>query len=254
MRDAGRFIVLEGGEGVGKSTQAALLGAWLEALGVPHVVTREPGGTPVGEAVRSVVLARTDLEMPAETELFLYLASRAAFVRDVVRPALEAGKTVVADRFDLSTLAYQGFGRGLDLDEVRRAIALATGGLHARPVRVPGHAGGRGRGAAAGRGQGPGPHRAGGWRVPAQGARGVPRAGGARAEGAGRGGAGAPGRGARPGPSVSWSGEFPETFAPRRFRPRSAGRNWPEDPRNVWKGRECAEAWWRRWWSWPPPY
>lgn len=129
MRDAGRFIVLEGGEGVGKSTQAALLGAWLEALGVPHVVTREPGGTPVGEAVRSVVLARTDLDMPAESELFLYLASRAAFVRDVVRPALEAGKTVIADRFDLSTLAYQGFGRGLDVDEVRQAIGLATGGL-----------------------------------------------------------------------------------------------------------------------------
>jgi len=125
----GRFIVLEGGEGVGKSTQAALLGAWLEELGVPHVVTREPGGTPVGEAVRSVVLMRTDLDVPPESELFLYLASRAAFVRDVVRPALEAGKTVVADRFDLSTLAYQGYGRGLDLDGVRRAIALATGGL-----------------------------------------------------------------------------------------------------------------------------
>jgi len=125
----GSFIVLEGGEGVGKSTQAVLLGAWLEQLGVPHVVAREPGGTPVGEAVRSVVLARTDLDMPPESELFLYLASRAAFVRDVVRPALEAGKTVIADRFDLSTLAYQGYGRGLDLDEVRRAIALATGGL-----------------------------------------------------------------------------------------------------------------------------
>jgi len=121
--------VLEGGEGVGKSTQAALLGVWLEELGVPHVVTREPGGTPVGEAVRSVVLMRADLDVPPESELFLYLASRAAFVREVVRPALEAGKTVVADRFDLSTLAYQGYGRGLDLDGVRRAIALATGGL-----------------------------------------------------------------------------------------------------------------------------
>jgi dTMP kinase len=125
----GRFIVLEGGEGAGKSTQAALLSAWLDKLGVPHIVTREPGGTPVGEAVRSVVLSRTDLEMPAESELFLYLASRAAFVRDVVRPALEAGRTVVADRFDLSTLAYQGYGRGLDLVDVRRSIALATGGL-----------------------------------------------------------------------------------------------------------------------------
>ncbi|MGD8321434.1 MAG: dTMP kinase [Gemmatimonadota bacterium] len=127
----GRFIVFEGGEGAGKSTQAALLGAWLEGRGIPHVVTREPGGTPVGEAVRSVVLEHTDLEMPGESELFLYLASRAAFVRDIVRPALEAGKIVVADRFDLSTLAYQGYGRGLDLDAVRAAIQLATGGLRA---------------------------------------------------------------------------------------------------------------------------
>jgi dTMP kinase len=125
----GRFIVLEGGEGAGKSTQAALLGAWLEELGVPHLMTREPGGTALGEAVRSVVLGRTELEMPAESELFLYLASRAAFVRDVVRPALEAGRTVIADRFDLSTMAYQGYGRGLDLEDVRAAISLATGGL-----------------------------------------------------------------------------------------------------------------------------
>lgn len=126
-----RFIVLEGGEGSGKTTQAALLSAWMDTLGVEHVVTREPGGTAVGEAVRAVVLGRTDLEMPAESELFLYLASRAAFVRDVVRPALAAGKVVVSDRFDLSTLAYQGYGRGLPVDEVRRAIALATGGLEA---------------------------------------------------------------------------------------------------------------------------
>lgn len=125
----GRFIVLEGGEGSGKTTQAALLSAWLTAAGVRHRVAREPGGTPVGEAIRSVVLGRTDLEMPAESELFLILAARAAFVRDVVRPALEAGEMVVADRFALSTLAYQGYGRGLDLGEVRHALGLATGGL-----------------------------------------------------------------------------------------------------------------------------
>ncbi len=124
-----RFIVLEGGEGSGKTTQATLLSAWMDALGVDHLVTREPGGTAVGEAVREVVLGRTDLEMPAASELFLYLASRAAFVRDVVRPSLASGRVVVADRFDLSTLAYQGYGRGLPLEEVRRAIALATGGL-----------------------------------------------------------------------------------------------------------------------------
>jgi dTMP kinase len=125
----GRFVVLEGGEGSGKTTQATLLSAWLENRGIAHLVTREPGGTPVGEAVRSVVLGRTELEMPAASELFLYLTSRAAFVRDVVRPALAQGRVVVADRFNLSTLAYQGFGRGLDIDAVRGAIALATGGL-----------------------------------------------------------------------------------------------------------------------------
>lgn len=129
MRDAGCFIALEGGEGAGKSTQAALLSAWLTALGVRHRVAREPGGTPVGEAIRSVVLGRPDLQVSPESELFLILAARAAFVRDVVRPVLEAGELVVADRFALSTLAYQGYGRGLDLDEVRRANALATGGL-----------------------------------------------------------------------------------------------------------------------------
>jgi len=126
---AGKFIVLEGGDGAGKTTQVALLSAWLEAIGLPHVSTREPGGTPVGEAIREVVLGRADLDMPAETELLLILAARAAFVRDVVRPALEAGKVVIADRFSLSTLAYQGYGRGLPLAGVRAGIEIATGGL-----------------------------------------------------------------------------------------------------------------------------
>jgi dTMP kinase len=129
MHDGGRFIVLEGIDGVGKSTQVALLGAWLEALGLAHVVTREPGGTPVGEAIREIVLARPDLDMPAESELMLILAARAAFVRDVVRPALDGGMMVVADRFSLSTLAYQGYGRGLDLARVRQCVDFATGGL-----------------------------------------------------------------------------------------------------------------------------
>jgi dTMP kinase len=129
MRDAGRFIVLEGGEGAGKSTQAALLSAWMTQKDIPHRLAREPGGTAVGEAIRSVVLGHADLEMPAESELFLILAARAAFVRDVVRPALEAGEVVLADRFALSTLAYQGYARGLDLEEVRQAVHLSTGGL-----------------------------------------------------------------------------------------------------------------------------
>jgi dTMP kinase len=129
VRDQGRFIVLEGGEGVGKTTQVDLLGAWLKERGISHRVTREPGGTPVGEAIRSVVLGRTDLRMPPESELFLILAARAAFVREIVRPALVTGTVVIADRFSLSTLAYQGYARGLDLARVRRAIDIATDGL-----------------------------------------------------------------------------------------------------------------------------
>ena len=128
---AGRFIVLEGGDGVGKSTQAALLSSFMDARGIPHVLTREPGGTPVGEAIREILLGRADFDMPAETELLLMLAARATFVRDVVRPALAEGKVVLADRFSLSTLAYQGYGRGLDLGDVREAIRIATGGLDA---------------------------------------------------------------------------------------------------------------------------
>ena len=129
MSQHGLFIVLEGGEGVGKTTQVALLSEWMRQAEIPHVAAREPGGTPVGEAIREVVLGRPELDVPAESELMLILAARAAFVRDVVRPALEAGKVVLADRFALSTLAYQGHGRGLDLEAVRSGIDFATGGL-----------------------------------------------------------------------------------------------------------------------------
>lgn len=125
----GRFVVIEGVEGAGKTTQVTRLAAWLAARGVPHTVAREPGGTAVGEAVRDVVLDRLDLDVPAETELLLVLAARAAFVRQVVEPALERGEVVVADRYEHSTLAYQGYGRGLDLAEVERLNRFATGGI-----------------------------------------------------------------------------------------------------------------------------
>lgn len=125
----GHFIVLEGIDGVGKTTQAALLREWLNALGVPHLMVREPGGTPLGEAVRELVLGRPELDVSARSELLLLLAARAALVRDVLRPALEAGKTVIGDRFALSTLAYQGHGRGLDVGQVRQALDVATDGL-----------------------------------------------------------------------------------------------------------------------------
>lgn len=125
----GRFLVLEGVEGVGKTTQVALLERWLGELGIPRVVAREPGGTGVGEAIRNVLLHRDELTIPPESELFLLLAARAAFVREIVRPALARGEWVIADRFEFSTFAYQGVGRGLDLDAVRGANRFATGGL-----------------------------------------------------------------------------------------------------------------------------
>ena len=123
------FIVLEGIEGSGKSTQMKLLKGWLEEVGVAHVLTREPGGTPVGERIRETVLRGVDLSIPPETELLLILAARAAFVQEVVRPALESGAVVISDRFSWSTLAYQGYGRELPLDRVAEMDAFTTGGL-----------------------------------------------------------------------------------------------------------------------------
>jgi dTMP kinase len=124
---AGLFLVLEGVEGCGKSTQAGLLASWLTESRIPNQLTREPGGTSVGEEIRRVLLHGGD--MPARTELLLYLAARAALVEQVIRPALEAGTIVVADRYELSTFAYQAYGRGLPLEEVRAANDVATGGL-----------------------------------------------------------------------------------------------------------------------------
>ena len=124
--------MIEGGEGAGKSTQAGILGTLLRSRGLPVVETREPGGTPVGERIRDVLLdgcAPSDPGLPASTELLLVLAARAAFVRQVVKPALDSGRWVVSDRFDLSTFAYQGYGRGIPLDELVRLNRYATGGL-----------------------------------------------------------------------------------------------------------------------------
>jgi len=123
----GRFLALEGVEGAGKSTQARLLGDWLSRQGVPHVMTREPGGTALGEQVRRALLESE--RVTARAELLLMLAARATLVDEVVRPALEGGLVVITDRFSLSTLAYQARGRGLAEAEVRRLNAFATGGL-----------------------------------------------------------------------------------------------------------------------------
>jgi dTMP kinase len=122
------FIVFEGIEGSGKSTQARMLADWLGARGRDVILTREPGGTQIGEEIRRALLHGGD-DVPARTELLLMLAARAAFVDAVVRPALERGAVVVADRYELSSVAYQGYGRGVALDELRRVNHFATGGL-----------------------------------------------------------------------------------------------------------------------------
>jgi dTMP kinase len=126
-RERGVFIALEGPEGAGKSTQVARLEAWLRERGHDPLVTREPGGTPVAEDVRGILLDSDRLS--ARTELLLMLASRSALVEEVIRPALADGRVVVTDRFHLSTLAYQGYGRELPFDDVVRMNRFATGGL-----------------------------------------------------------------------------------------------------------------------------
>jgi dTMP kinase len=120
----GRLIAFEGGEGCGKSTQAARLA---ERLGA--VLTREPGGTAVGERIRDVLLDPSVADLDARAEALLMAAARSQHVAEVIEPALAGGNDVVTDRYAGSSLAYQGYGRGLDLDEVRRLSEWATGGL-----------------------------------------------------------------------------------------------------------------------------
>jgi len=119
----GLFIAFEGGEASGKSTQAARLAARLDA-----VLTREPGGTEVGEQIRSLLLDPSGV-VDARAEALLMAAARAQHVAEVIEPALVAGRHVVTDRFTASSLAYQGFGRGLPIEEVRALSTFATGGL-----------------------------------------------------------------------------------------------------------------------------
>lgn len=126
---SGTLITLEGGEGGGKSTQAELLGTWLWERGYQAVVAREPGTTPVGEAVRRILLEEAPDHLTPEAELALYVAARAQLVAEVVRPALAAGRVVVLDRYGDSSVAYQGYGRGLDPERVREVNRWATGGL-----------------------------------------------------------------------------------------------------------------------------
>ncbi len=124
---SGLFITFEGADGSGKSTQLRFLAEYLEEQGVAVVRTREPGGCPVAEKIREVLLDK-DNEIDAITEAMLYAAARAAHVRQVIRPALDAGSVVLCDRFIHSSLAYQGYGRELGVELVQQINAPAVAG------------------------------------------------------------------------------------------------------------------------------
>lgn len=125
----GRFITLEGPDGAGKSMQAERLADSLRREGLTVVLTREPGGTELGERIRALLLDGTAPARGAQADALLFNAARAQHVAELIRPALERGEFVVCDRFSDSTLAYQGYGAGLDVAAVARVCAWATGGL-----------------------------------------------------------------------------------------------------------------------------
>lgn len=126
----GLFITLEGPDGSGKSTIIKLIGNYLEKKGIDFIMTREPGGTLIAEEIRHIVLDEKNTNMGKETEALLYAASRAQHVHEKIRPSLEEGKLVLCDRFVLSSLAYQGVGRGLGIDEVKAINDFGVKGLN----------------------------------------------------------------------------------------------------------------------------
>ncbi len=128
-RRGGRFLTLEGPEGAGKTVLAERLADALAASGADVLLTREPGGTRLGERLRDILLARDSVAIDPLVDALLFNAARAQLVAEVIRPALEAGRVVVCARFADSTLAYQGYGAGVDLDALRELAAVATGGL-----------------------------------------------------------------------------------------------------------------------------
>jgi len=123
------FITLEGPEGSGKTSQMVPLAEFFHQRGYEVLVTREPGGTSIGDQIRTVLMELDNTAMHPRTEILLFLASRAQLVAQVIRPALEAGKVVLCDRYADSTLAYQGYGHGNDLQVLHQLLDFATGGL-----------------------------------------------------------------------------------------------------------------------------
>ncbi|MFH1267863.1 MAG: dTMP kinase [Planctomycetota bacterium] len=123
------FLSIDGGDGTGKSTQVALLCEWLRASGREVVACRDPGSTHLGEAVRELVLNRSDLRIDRRSEMLLYMAARAQLVEEVIRPALDEGRIVVSDRYLLANVVYQGHAGGLDVESLWEVGRVATGGL-----------------------------------------------------------------------------------------------------------------------------
>lgn len=123
------FLSIDGGDGTGKSTQTALLCEWLRQQGRDVVACRDPGSTPLGEAVRELLLHRNDLPIDRRSEMLLYMAARAQLVEEVIRPALAQRKTVVSDRYLLANVVYQGHAGGLDVATLWEVGRVATGGL-----------------------------------------------------------------------------------------------------------------------------
>ncbi|MBN1910595.1 MAG: dTMP kinase [Pirellulales bacterium] len=123
------FLSIDGCDGTGKSTQMELLAGWLRGQGREVVVCRDPGSTPLGEAVREVLLRRTDLRIDRRSEMLLYMAARAQLVEEVIRPALAEGKTVLSDRYLLANVVYQGHAGGLDVPTLWQVGRVATDGL-----------------------------------------------------------------------------------------------------------------------------
>jgi dTMP kinase len=125
----GLFITFEGPDGCGKSTQIAPLADYLRSKGRKVYTTREPGGTEISDQVRQIIMAMKNTSMHPRTELLLFLSARAQLVEEIIRPRLAAGEIVISDRYGDSTLAYQGYGHGVDRDVIRNLLAFATGGL-----------------------------------------------------------------------------------------------------------------------------
>ena len=133
----GLFILFEGVEGCGKSTQVRALQRRLSKLGVPVLTVKEPGSTSIGRVARKLLKHRLEIEINPVTELLLFAVARSQLVTEIIRPALERDQIVICDRYSESTLAYQGYGRGVDLETIHTINTIATGGLRPDLIILP---------------------------------------------------------------------------------------------------------------------